>query len=67
MTQQENMRTDKCQWTIVAPKGSTINITFTSLKTLQKRYTYLSSTMQSMLANIKRNNTQLTVSTILYL
>jgi len=67
MTQQENMRKEKCQWTIVAPKGSKINITFTSLKMLQKRYTsYLSSTMQSMAANIKRNNTQLTVSTILY-
>jgi len=66
MTQQENMRTDKCQWKIVAPKGSKINITFTSLKMLQKRNTYLSSTMQSMAANIRRNNTQLTVSTILY-
>ncbi|KAF0762933.1 cubilin, partial [Aphis craccivora] len=62
MTQQENMRTDKCQWKIVAPKGSKINITFTSLKMLQKRNTYLSSTMQSMAANIRRNNTQLTIS-----
>lgn len=66
MTQQENMRTDKCQWKIVAPKGSKINITFTSLNILQKRNTYLSSTMQSMVANTRRNNSQLTVSTISY-
>lgn len=66
MTKQENMRTDKCQWKIVAPKGSKINITFTSLKMLQKRYTHLSSTIQNTLTNGRLNSTQLTVSTISY-
>lgn len=66
MTQQEIMRKEKCQWKIVAPKGSKINITFTSLKMTPKRSIYLSSTLQNMASNIKRNSTQLTVSTILY-
>lgn len=32
LAKQENTKTDKCEWTIVAPKGSKVNITFTSLK-----------------------------------
>jgi hypothetical protein len=34
----ENMRTDKCAWTIIAPKRSTVNITFTSLKLFHSRF-----------------------------
>jgi len=67
MAQQENMRSDKCEWTIIAPKGSQVNIAFTSLKLLQKRSTYFSHQVQSMSVNNKRNNSQLTVSIILYL
>jgi len=66
MAHQENLRTDKCEWTIVAPKGSKVNITFTSLKMLQKRSSYFSFTMQNMKVS-RLNNSQLTVSMILYL
>jgi hypothetical protein len=65
MAQQENIRSDKCEWTIVAPKGSKVNISFTSIKILQKRSTYFSHQVQSTSVNNKRNNSQLTVSTIL--
>lgn len=34
----ENMRADKCAWTIIAPKRSRINITFTSLKLFHSRF-----------------------------
>jgi len=67
MAHQENLRTDKCEWTIVAPKGSKVNITFTSLKLLHKRPPYLSFTMKSLAANSRRNNSQLTVSMVLHL
>jgi len=67
MAHQENLRTDKCEWTIVAPKGSKVNMTFTSLKMLQKRSSYFSFTMHSMAVNSRRNTSQLTVSMILYL
>uniref|UniRef100_A0A2H8TEF1 Cubilin n=1 Tax=Melanaphis sacchari TaxID=742174 RepID=A0A2H8TEF1_9HEMI len=61
MAQQDNIKTDKCAWTIIAPKGSKVNITFTSLKIIQKRSTYFSYVMQSMPTNIKPNNSQLTI------
>jgi len=66
MVHQENLRTAKCEWTIVAPKGSKVNITFTSLKILQKSSAYFSFTMQNKLLNSRRNNSQLTVSMIMY-
>jgi len=67
MAHQENLRTDKCEWTIVAPKGSKVNMTFTSLKLLHTRQ---SSLLKSLVVNSKRNNsqlTQLTVSMVLHL
>lgn len=64
MAHQENLRMDKCEWTIVAPKGSKVNMTFTSLKMLKKRSSYFSF---SMTVNSRRNTSQLTVSMILYL
>lgn len=65
---QENLKTDKCAWTIVAPKGSSINITFTSLQ-IQKyknRFrmflsNYMNYTKNQLPAN-QCNNSQLTVS-----
>ncbi|XP_022177373.1 cubilin-like [Myzus persicae] len=62
MAHQENLRTQKCEWTIVAPKGSKVNMTFTSLKMLQKRLPYFSFTMNSVTVNSRRNNSQLTIS-----
>lgn len=38
IAKQENLRTDNCQWTIVAPKSSKINITFTSFKIIYSRF-----------------------------
>jgi len=68
MAQQENMRTDKCEWTIVAPKGSKVNITFTSLSMLRNRVPrYMFSALQNLAAYNRRNNSQLSVSTILHL
>jgi len=66
MAHQENLRTDKCEWTIVAPKGSKVNITFTSLQVIHKR-PFFSFTMKSMSVNSRHNNSQLTVSMVLYL
>lgn len=34
---QESIKSDKCIWTIVAPPGSKVNITFTSFKMLHSR------------------------------
>ncbi|KAL5234243.1 hypothetical protein ACI65C_001653 [Semiaphis heraclei] len=59
MAHQENLRMDKCEWTIVAPKGSKVNMTFTSLKMLKKRSSYFSF---SMTVNSRRNTSQLTIS-----
>jgi len=35
MVKEENENADKCIWTIVAPKGNTINMTFTVFKMSQ--------------------------------
>lgn len=67
MSHQENLRTDKCEWIIVAPKGSKFNMTFTSLKVMHKRLSFSSFTMKSMSVSGRHNNSQLTVSMILYL
>lgn len=47
MAKQENKKTDLCEWTIVAPKGNKINITFTSFNLVRsalRRY-FLGSLM----------------------
>lgn len=66
MAQQENMRTDMCEWKIVAPKGSKVNMTFTSFKIPQKRPIRIMEAAFERMSNYSRR-VQLTVSTILYL
>lgn len=67
MSHQENLRTDKCEWTIVAPKGSKVNMTFTSLKMMHKRLSFSAFAKKSMSVSGRHNNSQLTVSMVLYL
>lgn len=62
----ENMTPINCQWTIMAPKSSKVNITFTSFKMVTSPLKILNRHQQ--LVNNTCNNTHLTVSTtILYL
>lgn len=60
----ENMKKDKCAWTIVAPKRSRVNITFTSLKLFHGRFTRFLSPNYSSSKGIKNQCTksQLNVS-----
>lgn len=73
IAKQENTKTDKCAWTIVALKGNTVNITFTSLQLKKykypemmwsyfRNYTFYRSTIDN--AQSTCNNSQLIVSII---
>lgn len=69
MVKQDYMRTDKCIWTIVAPIGSKVNITFTSMKMLHSRIRSMginsnNFTQSYSLAAFEKlcNNSQLIVS-----
>jgi len=65
IARQENMRPINCQWTIMAPKNSKVNITFTSFKMVTSRYKRVNGFQKSI--DNGCNNTHLIVSTsILY-
>lgn len=74
MTKQDNMRTDKCEWTIVAPMGSKVNITFTSMKMLHGRIRSfmgvhgftVPQSLQIEATNKLCNNSQLIVSITIF-
>lgn len=62
ITKQENQRLDKiCSWTIMAPQGNRVNITFTSFKLNPRLLRY--SLSERSLFKLPRTNKQLTVST----
>lgn len=61
----KNPMTNKCSWTIVAPPGNRVNITFTSfkmIKTLLSRF-IIDHTLVSSGTTNQCNNSPLTVST----
>lgn len=50
MVKQENIKADICVWTILAPIGSKVNITFTTFKinrSLKRRFTNIIDNMYS--------------------
>lgn len=65
IAKQENTRSSKCSWTIIAPRGSKVNITFTSFKILQsylsRHYLLLNTSSRAQC-----NNSQLAVSISTY-
>lgn len=66
MTSLESMRMAKCAWTIVAPKGNKVNMTFTSLNMVKSRLrpvNHLTGFSKFQFAvDSNCNNTQLIVS-----
>lgn len=62
----ENMSINKCAWTIVAPKRSRVNITFTSLKLFHSRFVQFNNILSSSINSFKARwtNSQLNVSII---
>lgn len=66
MAKQENLRTDKCEWTIMAPMGSKVNMTFASMKMLRGRIRNIMGLTNALqMATISKicNNSELIVST----
>lgn len=70
MSSLESMRMAKCAWTIMAPKGNRVNMTFTSLNVLKSRlrpvnYAVGHNKFQFAVDN-NCNNTQLIVSAVIF-
>lgn len=70
MNSLESMRMAKCAWTIVAPKGNRVNMTFTSLNLVKSRLRSVNNVNGlnkfQFAVDSNCNNTQLVVSAYIF-
>ncbi|VVC39264.1 EGF-like, conserved site,EGF-like calcium-binding domain,CUB domain,EGF domain,EGF-like calcium- [Cinara cedri] len=61
ITKQETQRLNNCSWTIMAPQGNRVNMTFTFLKVLKSRFKNIFFNRSNQMLKNHSYNTKLTI------